>query len=164
MRQSPEFVYTIYIKTTPERLWQALTDPSFTRRYWGVEFETDWREGSPMTWHQSGYTDADPGQVVLRSEPFRHLAYSWHTITPDENRWSTVYTDEELARAAGERRSRVSFELEELGDQVKLTVTHDGFDPDSIILTSNSQGWPALLSSLKTLLETGKALDEGEQQ
>src|SRR5687768_116574 len=53
---NPEFVYTTYINTTPERLWQALTDPAFTRRYWGVVLESDWRVGSTMTWKQDGAT------------------------------------------------------------------------------------------------------------
>src|SRR3954449_10557048 len=60
----PTFAYTTYIRTTPERLWQALTDPAFTSRYWGIELESDWKAGSPMTWRQRGVTVADPGQVV----------------------------------------------------------------------------------------------------
>src|SRR3954466_10878856 len=69
----PSFVYTTYIRTTPEELWQALTEPSFTERYWRLTFETDWQPGSPMTWKQFGVTIADPGQVVLEAEPFRRL-------------------------------------------------------------------------------------------
>src|SRR5258707_393335 len=60
----PSFVYTTYIQTTPERLWQALTDPTFTQRYWGPTFQTDWQAGSTMTWEQFGVTIADPEQVV----------------------------------------------------------------------------------------------------
>src|SRR5258705_10758313 len=67
----PSFVYTTYIQTTPERLWEALTDPAVTKRYWAATFETDWRPGSAMTWHQFGVTIADPEQVVLESEPYR---------------------------------------------------------------------------------------------
>jgi uncharacterized protein YndB with AHSA1/START domain len=76
---SNEFVYTTYIGTTPGRLWQALTDPAFTRRYWGVTFESDWNVGSTMTWQERGTASADPAQVVLESEPYRRLSYSWHT-------------------------------------------------------------------------------------
>src|SRR5690242_2356009 len=65
----PSFVYTTYIKTTPERLWQALTEPAFTERYWGIVFDTDWRPGAPMTWQQRGVTIADAEQVVLESDP-----------------------------------------------------------------------------------------------
>src|SRR5437763_3781223 len=79
----PSFVYTTYIKTTPERLWQALTDPAFTQRYWGITFDSDWETGSPMTWHQRGVTIADAEQVVLESQPNRRLSYAWHTFTPD---------------------------------------------------------------------------------
>ena len=68
---------------TPERLWQALTDPAFTERYWGVAFDTDWQPGSEMTWSQPGLTIADPEQVVIESEPYRRLAYTWHTFTPE---------------------------------------------------------------------------------
>lgn len=154
----PEFVYTTYIETTPERLWQALTDPAFTRRYWGTAFETDWKVGSTMTWEYGGVTIADPAQVVLESEPYRRLAYTWLTITPEFARTAGL-SDEFLAKAAGERRSKVTFEIEPLGESVKLTVVHDGFGPGSVMLGSVSGGWPAVLSSLKTLLETGEPLD-----
>src|SRR4051812_9982221 len=73
----PSFVYTTYIDTTPERLWEALTDPAFTRRYWGATFDTDWKPGAAMTWHQRGVTIADPAQVILESDPYRRLAYTW---------------------------------------------------------------------------------------
>jgi hypothetical protein len=65
----PSFVYTTYVRTTSERLWRALADPSFTERYWGVAFESDWSTGATITWHQRGVTVADPEQVVLESEP-----------------------------------------------------------------------------------------------
>ncbi|HYY78942.1 MAG TPA: metalloregulator ArsR/SmtB family transcription factor [Actinomycetes bacterium] len=152
-----EFVYTTYIDTTPERLWQALTDPAFTRRYWGAAFESDWKAGSTMTWAEHGVTIADPEQVVLEAEPYRRLVYTWHTFTPA---WAEAFgvSDEVLARMAGERRSKVTFEIEPLGRAVKLTVVHDGFDPGSTVLESVSNGWPQLLSNLKTLLETGDTL------
>jgi uncharacterized protein YndB with AHSA1/START domain len=79
----PEFVYTTYIRTTPERLWQGLTDPAFTRRYWGIAWESDWKPGSAVTLDigKSALRIADPEQVVLESEPFRRLSYTWHTFT-----------------------------------------------------------------------------------
>ena len=153
----PEFVYTTYIATTPERLWQALTDPVFTRRYWGNTFETDWEVGSTMTWEQGGVTIADPAQVVLEYEPCRRLAYTWHTFTP-EFAESVGLSGEVFRKMSAERRSKVTFEIEPLGQVVKLTVIHDGFDPGSTVLESVSQGWPHLLSDLKTLLETGERL------
>src|ERR1700754_2162661 len=92
----PEFVYTTYINTTPERLWQALTDPAFTKRYWGTAFETDWSPGSPMVWTQEGARIADPGQVVLESEPYRRLTFTWHTFTDD---WAKASGIDDAQRA-----------------------------------------------------------------
>ncbi|MFJ7158273.1 ArsR/SmtB family transcription factor [Streptomyces sp. NPDC101118] len=153
------FVYTTHIRTTPERLWEALTSPAFTRRYWGLAFETDWNAGSPMLWEQNGARIDDPAQVVLEADPFRRLAYTWHTFTPE---WAAaVGVSEELrARLADERRSRVAFTLEPQGETVRLTVVHDGWEPGATGLGMIREGWPALLSSLKTLLETGEPLPE----
>lgn len=151
------FVYTAYIKTTPERLWQALIDPAFTRRYWGVAFESDWTVGSTVTWRQDEVVIADPAQVVLESEPYRRLSYTWHSFTP-EHAAAVGFSEEYRLRAAGERRSKVTFDIEPVEGMVKLTVVHDDFEPGSIVLESVSTGWPALLSSLKTLLETGEPL------
>jgi len=153
----PEFVYKTYIQSTPERLWQALTEPAFTERYWGTALESDWKVGSTITWHHHGVTIADPAQVVLESEPHHRLAYSWHTFTPE---WAAAhgFSDEFLADVAGERRSKVSFEIEPLGQMVKLTVVHSDFDPGSTVAKLVSEGWPRLLSDLKTLLETGDTL------
>ncbi|RBM22225.1 ArsR family transcriptional regulator [Prauserella sp. PE36] len=157
----PEFVYTTYINTTPERLWQALTEPAFTRRYWGVTFETDWREGSTMAWEQNGWRSDDAAQVVLEAKPYERLSYAWHTFTP-EFAGAVGMSEGKVAALAAERRSKVTFELEQQGSLVKLTVVHDGFDQGSTLLESISEGWPALLASLKTLLETGEALPEPE--
>jgi DNA-binding transcriptional ArsR family regulator len=81
--ERPSFVYTTYIRTTPEQLWQALIDPEFTARYWSITFDSDWQPGSPMSWHQRGLTITDPEQVVLEAEPFTRLSYTWHTLTPE---------------------------------------------------------------------------------
>jgi uncharacterized protein YndB with AHSA1/START domain/DNA-binding transcriptional ArsR family regulator len=153
----PSFVYTTYIRTTPERLWQALTEPAFTQRYWGITFQTDWKAGSTMTWEQRGVTIADPEQVVLEAEPYSRLAYSWHTFTPELGD-ALDLTDDARERIAAEPRSRVTFELEPLGELVKLTVLHDGFEPGSVVATMVSGGWPRVLSDLKTFLETGETL------
>ncbi|MEU4246242.1 metalloregulator ArsR/SmtB family transcription factor [Amycolatopsis sp. NPDC026612] len=152
-----DFAYTTYINTTPEKLWQALTDPAFTRQYWGVTFETDWKKGSPMAWSEGGTTTRDPEQVVLESEPCRRLSYTWHTFTAEWAKANGV-DEETFQKLTRESRSRVTFTLEPHGEMVKLTVLHDGFDPGSTALEMCGQGWPALLSSLKTLLETGVPL------
>jgi uncharacterized protein YndB with AHSA1/START domain len=153
----PEFVYTTYISTTPERLWQALTDPAFTRRYWNSAFDTDWQPGSTMTWDNQGVRIADPEQVVLEADPYRRLSYTWHTFTPELA--TAIHFDPETYRqAAAEPRSKVTFDIEPAGERVKLTVVHDGFEPGSVVLQSVSTGWPQVLSALKTLLETGAPL------
>lgn len=152
-----DFVYTTFIRTTPEKLWQAITDPAFTSRYWGVTFESDWQVGSHVTWHFGKATMAGPDQVVLESEPFRRLSYAWHDFTP-EFAAEAGFDEETLARLLKERRSKVTFEIEPVGDVVKLTVIHDGFEPGSLVLESVGEGWTPLLASLKTLLETGEPL------
>jgi uncharacterized protein YndB with AHSA1/START domain/DNA-binding transcriptional ArsR family regulator len=160
-----EFVYTTHIKTTPERLWQALIDPAFTRRYWGgVALESDWRVGSPvLTQNVPDEEFKDLGQVVLEADPYRRLAYTWHNYQP-EHATHFGWTDEEFAELVKEKRSKVAFDVEDLGGSVRLTVIHDGFEPDSKMFQAVSGrldkngGWPALVSNLKTLLETGEPL------
>jgi uncharacterized protein YndB with AHSA1/START domain/DNA-binding transcriptional ArsR family regulator len=155
--QATEFVYTTYIATTPERVWEALTDPAFTRRYWGVALISDWRVGSPITWEVAGATIADPEQVVVVADPPRRLAFTWHAITPEFG--AAIEGDAaELAAMAAEARSQVAFEIEPTGALVKLTVHHTGFRPGSAILAGVSGGWPSVVASLKTLLETGEPL------
>ncbi len=163
------FTYTTYIRATPERVWRALTDPVHTMRYWrhavagGKSFPSDWKKGS--TWDlvhpDVGIVVHDPEQVVLESDPYRRLAYTWHTFTPE---WAVAVGLAEDTAAAwrAEPRSKVAFDVEDAGHGVtKLTVVHDGFVAGSKVLEAISQGWPAVLSSLKTLQETGAALQEG---
>jgi uncharacterized protein YndB with AHSA1/START domain/predicted transcriptional regulator len=160
--EKPSFVYTTYIQTTPERLWQALTEPAFTERYWAITFDSDWKPGSAMTWHTRGLTIADPEQVVVESEPYRRLSYTWQTFTHE---WaeSLDLTDDARDRLAAEPRSKVSFEIEPLGEQVKLTVIHDDLEPGGMTGSLISQGWPRVLANLKTLLETGDTLPDLQQ-
>ena len=153
----PEFVYTTYIRTTPEQLWQGLTDPAFTRRYWQTELHTDWAKGSPVTWNNHGVLISDPGSVVLESDPYRRLSYTWHTMTP-ELAEKFGWDQEFAAKLAGEPRSKVTFDIEPVTQGVKLTVIHDGFEPGSTVVQMVSVGWPDVISSLKTLLETGEPL------
>ncbi|GII84123.1 ArsR family transcriptional regulator [Sphaerisporangium siamense] len=159
----PEFVYTTYINTTPERLWQALTEPAFTRRYWGVTFESEWKTGSAVVWRESGVTMADPEQVVLESDPYRRLSYTWHTFTPEFAKAHDV-AEEMFGTWASERRSKVTFDIEPVDGMVKLTVVHDGFDPGSKVLEGVSQGWPRILADLKTLLETERTPPAPEKE
>src|SRR5581483_4941683 len=152
--ESTVFTYTTYIKTTPARLWQALTEPAFTRRYWmGLEFESDWQPGSTITLHHAGVTLRDPEQRVLVADPPRKLSYTWNKMPP-EFAASWGMDPEFAARLSQEPRSKVTFELEPAGDTVKLTVIHDDLAPDSLTLQSISGGWPVVFSALKTLLET----------
>ncbi|MCO1656800.1 ArsR/SmtB family transcription factor [Pseudonocardia humida] len=160
--ENPVFVYATYIATTPERLWEALTAPAFTRRYWGgTELHSDWAVGSPVLWQDLGSEPKDLGQLVLEADPPRRLSYSWHGFQPQHAEFFG-WTPEEFAERSAERRSKVTFEIEPHGDAaVRLTVTHDDFDPGSVMHRAisgqlpPSGGWPELLADLKTLLETG---------
>ena len=160
------FVYTTYIHATPERVWQGLTDPAFTERYWrhpksgGVSLSSDWKKGSTydVAYDQVELVLSDPEQVILESDPYRRLAYSWHTFTPE---WAAAHGIDEASAGVwmAEARSKVAFDIEETTEGVvKLTVVHDGFEPGSEVLKGITNGWPAVIASLKTLLETGSAL------
>jgi uncharacterized protein YndB with AHSA1/START domain len=150
----PEFVYVSYIRTTPELLYRALTERAFMERYWGVIAESDWQVGSAITWEKNGLRQSDPRQVVLAADPPHRLSYTWHAITPE---WNTSLSEERYRRAAAEPLSQVTFELEPHGELVKLTVLHDHFEPDSVVAQMVSNGWPMVISCLKSLLETGEA-------
>jgi uncharacterized protein YndB with AHSA1/START domain len=138
----PEFVYVTYIETTPEKLWQALTSSEFTRLYWwGTSVVSDWKVGSSFKLVMNG-TATDDGEV-LEADPPRRLSYTFHHL---------------LSERAKQEGRRVTFVLEPHGKLVKLTLTHQGFAPDSVVLDGISRGWPAILSSLKSMLESGTAL------
>ncbi len=153
----PMFVYVTYIQTTPERCWQALTDPGFTARYWGDGPSSDWVQGSPVLWRSGADGEfRDLGQRVLESDPYRYLSYTWHNYQP-EHASHFGWSDEQMAELTKEPISKVSFQIEANGPMVKLTVTHDGFDQETEMLRAVSGGWPQLLSRMKTLLETGSS-------
>jgi uncharacterized protein YndB with AHSA1/START domain len=139
----PEFIYVTYIETTPEKLWNALTDSSFTRQYWfDTEVRSDWKVGSPFALVMSGKV-TDTGEILEADRP-RRLAYTFkHELHED---------------MAKEPATKVVFTIEPHGHLVKLTVTHEGFGVGSKLLDGISKGWPAILSGLKSLLETGKVL------
>ena len=152
------FVYTIYIDATPKKLWKALTEPAKTKRWWHVAYVTDWKSGSVFDVQQSGITIKDPEQVVLESTPYSRLSYTWHTFSPE---WAELngFDEETRLKFASETRSKVTFEIAKTDHVVRLTVVHDGFDDASNVLDAIGQGWPPLLSSLKTYLETGEPLN-----
>jgi uncharacterized protein YndB with AHSA1/START domain len=141
--RKPEFVYVSYIETTPERLWEALTSSEFSKRYWfGTELKSDWKIGSPFALVTNG-TITDDGEI-LEADPPRRLSYSFRHVLNDEMR--------------NEPPTRVVFSIEQHGKFAKLTLTHEGFTEGSKLLDGISKGWPAIMSSLKSLLETGTAL------
>ena len=110
-----------------------------------------------MTWDNHGIIIQDPEQIVLEFDPYRRLSYTWHTFTPELNE-RLRFDDELFAKLAAERRSRVTFDLEQMEEMVKLTVLHDDFEPGSTAATMVQHGWPKLLSSMKSMLETGEPL------
>jgi uncharacterized protein YndB with AHSA1/START domain len=139
----PEFVYTTYIETSAEKLWQALTDGDFTERYWfGHRAASDWKVGSAYTFTREDAHTID-GKVLV-SDPHKRLAYSWNSGCAED--------------AKSERTSRVTFDLEPRGKVIKLTVTHDELDEGGKTLRDISGGWPMVIASLKSLLETGHVL------
>jgi len=140
----PEFIYVIYIETTPEKLWEALTDGDFTERYWfGVRLRSDWKVGSTFEMVRNNGTVSDAGKVV-EYDPPRRLAYTFVNLSDDYK---------------GELPALATLVIEPHGKLVKLTLTQEGFAEGSKFLLGISKGWPAILSGLKSLLETGKSLD-----
>jgi uncharacterized protein YndB with AHSA1/START domain len=138
-----EHVFEIYIKTTPERLWEAITNPELRRQYnFGVGVESDWTPGSSYTsTHPNSGTPLADGQN-LEVDPPRRLVQSFNAL------WS------EDVKSEGE--SRVTWEIQQVEDSCRLTVTHDQLREGA-----NDElygGWPMILSGLKTLLETGQTL------
>jgi uncharacterized protein YndB with AHSA1/START domain len=138
-----EKVFEIYIKTTPERLWEAITDPELRAKYnFGVGVDSDWTPGSSYeSAHQAAGIAIAAGEN-LEVEPPRRLVQSFTALWSDD--------------VKGEGTSRVTWEIEPVGDSCRLTVTHD-----QLAEGANSElygGWPMILSGLKTLLETGEEL------
>jgi uncharacterized protein YndB with AHSA1/START domain len=148
----PSFVYVSYIATTPEKVWRALVDTDLMSQYWiGPNAEcarvnvSDWQPGS--RWEHQRLDQArtvDIVGTVVESTPPRRLVYTWARPNEAED---------------DSKHSRVSFDIEPHGDGlVRLTVTHQDLERDPPMLAGISGGWPKVLSNLKTLLETGRAL------
>lgn len=139
-----KFVYVIYIRTTSEKLFDALRKPEITRLWWAETVqECAWKKGSPWLIRSPDGRVRDAGEV-LEYDPPRRFAISWR------NEFKSEMKEEGYSRA--------SFALEQMGDTVKLTVTHEIDRDSSMLIEAVSQGWPPLLSSLKSLLESGDAL------
>lgn len=142
MAAKEKFVYVTYIAATRDRVWNALIRPEFTSKYWEHDNVSDWKPGS--AWEHRASAGAREkklvGEVLEFSEPSR-LVMTWGAPG-----------DEPSAR------SRVTFELVQIDDMVKLTVTHDELVAGSEMQRGIENGWPRVLSSLKTFLETGKPL------
>jgi uncharacterized protein YndB with AHSA1/START domain len=144
-RETTSFVYVTYIRSTPEKVFEAITKPDLARRYWGHENVSDWQPGSK--WE---HVRADEkrtvelvGKVIEVSPPTR-LVISWAN--------ASQATDPAA-------HSRVTFEIEEYDDMVKLTVAHDELEAGSGMANGISRGWPVVLSSMKSFLETGSGID-----
>ena len=141
-----QFAYVIYIRTTVEKLWQALVDPEFTRKFWCETWQDcEWKPGATWRIVTPDGRVADSGEI-LEIDPQKKLVLSWRNeLFPD-------------MRAEG--HSRLTYELEAKGEAVKLTLIHEIDKADSKLIDATSSGWPVILSSLKSLLETGEPLDE----
>jgi uncharacterized protein YndB with AHSA1/START domain len=143
------FVYVTYIRTTTDKLWRALIDPEFTRRYWVETWqECDWKPGATWRLMLPDGRVGDAGEVI-EIEPGRRLVLSWRNEFKPELRV--------------EGYSRLTYELEQQGEAVKLTVVHEMDRPESKLIEGVSNGWPHLLSSLKSLLETGESLESSRR-
>jgi len=135
------FVYVSYIRTTPEKLWSALTDAEFMKLYWfGTHCESEWTPGSSwkMVYPDGSITDA--GEIV-EAEPPRRLVIRWQNQLKPELK--------------AEGASQCTMELEPSGTAVKLSITHTIEREPSKLIEAVSGGWPKIISNLKSLLETG---------
>ena len=136
------YIYVTYILSTPEKVWAAITDAKISASYWERENVSDWQVGSPWEHRLPGKAPDVVGEV-LESDPPRRLVTSWAPPGDPQNPAKT---------------SQVAMDIVELGGKVRLSVTHTDLDDEG--LEAISGGWPAVLSNLKTLLETGRTLPD----
>lgn len=144
-KEKTSFVYVTYIRSTPEKVFEAITKPDIARRYWGHENVSDWKPGSG--WKHVRTDEQGTVQLVgkvLETAPPRRLVISWASPSQADNPNAT---------------SRVAFDIAEYDGMVRLTVTHDELESGSGMATGIQKGWPIVLSSLKSLLETGEGID-----
>jgi uncharacterized protein YndB with AHSA1/START domain len=138
------FVYVTYIRTTPEKLWSALTDPQFIQQYWeGMIVGCAWRKGSPWKMAFPDGRPSDTGEI-LDIDPPRRMIIKW------QNEWRP--------ELKAEGPSRCTIVLEPVNEAVKLTVTHESARPEAKLIGAVSNGWPKVISNLKSLLETGEPI------
>ncbi len=139
----PHHVFQVYIRTTPDQLWQAITDPAFTSRFFhNSKVESTFNPGDRLAYYIDGQLAVDG--KVLQFDPPRKLVQTWAFVN------NPAYRDD--------APSRVTWEIEPVGDTCRLTLIHDDFAGETVTFKSVGRGWPAVLSSLKSLLETGEGL------
>jgi uncharacterized protein YndB with AHSA1/START domain len=141
-----KFAYVTYIRSTPEKIWKALQEPEFTRKYWAqTTQQSEWKKGAAWKLLTPDGRVADSGEVV-EYDPYRKFAVTWrHDLDPETQK---------------EGYSRMSCELEQQGSSVKVTILHESDRKDSKLIEGVSGGWPMILASLKSLLETGTHIEE----
>jgi uncharacterized protein YndB with AHSA1/START domain len=146
----PTFVYVTYIRTTPEKLWAALTDPQTIRKFWfGIAVECDWRSGSPWSLKFEDGRTADTGEILESVPPKRLVIGNWQNQFKPE------------LRSAGRSRCTIEIEVTDYypdfgAKAVKLTITHEAdSEQGAPLIEAVSGGWPEIISNLKSLLETG---------
>lgn len=144
-RQTTTFIYVTYIVSTPEKVFEAIIKPEVTRRYWGHDNVSDWRPGS--RWQHVRDNEQRTvnlvGEVIENTPPSR-LVISWASQSEEQD---------------PEAYSRVAFDIEPYDDMVRLTVTHEDLVVGSGMANGVTKGWPLVLSSMKSYLETGRGLD-----
>ena len=144
MTDKPTFVYVTYIESTPEKVWKALTDADLTAQYWGHSNVSDWQVGSAWEHRRTdGSGIADVVGTVVESEPPTRLVTTWSVPGGGQ----------------ADNTSRVTFDIEPHGEIVRLTVTHADLADDAERAEA-AGGWAAVLSNLKSLVETGHALPQ----
>jgi uncharacterized protein YndB with AHSA1/START domain len=139
------FIYVTYIRSSVTKVWDALTKPEFTRAYWfGVSPDSTWEPGASWKMTFPDGRVADSGEVLEVEKP-RRLVLKWR--------------NEFMPELKAEGYTRCTIELEADGEVVKLSITHEIDKPNAKVIEAVSGGWPKILSNLKSLLETGAALE-----
>ena len=141
-----QFIYVTYIRSTMEKVFDALMKPEFTKRYWsGTTQVSDWKKGAPWAIFTPDGRKFDDGEV-LEIDPPKKLSVTWRHLNAPQ--------------MTAEGFSRLTYVLEQQGSVVKLTLTHEIDVENSKLIGAVSTGWPAVMAGLKTLLETGEPIAE----